>query len=141
RTALFAIRKLKWDAELLSSFGVHARNLPSVKPTVGDCGRISHAELPPTRARVTADHVDAHAALFEQGCTDSTAVKATYGTGAFIEVNTGRNMIEPDGKLQVFIAWQLDDSTDYTLEGGVYAVGSAIDWAVRTGLMDSPESS
>jgi len=141
RTALFDIRKLEWDAELLSAFGVHARNLPYVKPTVGDLGRIGHAELSPTRARVTADVVDAHAALFAQGCTDSSAVKATYGTGAFIEVNTGRGMIEPDGKLPVFIAWQLDDRPDYTLEGGVYAVGSAIDWAVRTGLMDSPESS
>jgi glycerol kinase len=46
-------------------------------------------------------------------------------------------MIEPDGILPVFIAWQIDGKVDYTLEGGVFSVGSAIDWAVQMGLLPS----
>jgi len=141
RTALYNIRNLEWDPDLLAAFGVDKGHLPFVKPTVGDFGRISHPDLPVTHARITADVVDAHAALFAQGCMDSSTVKATYGTGAFIEANTGRKLVDPDGRLPVFIAWNLGDAPDYTLEGGVYAVGSAIDWAVRARLLESPASS
>jgi glycerol kinase len=91
--------------------------------------------------RITADAVDAHAALFAQGCWDNTSVKATYGTGAFIEINTGSTPVEPDGRLLVFIAWDIGDQLDYTIEGGVFSVGSAIDWAVKVGLLPSARES
>ncbi len=141
RTALFDIRRLCWDEDLLAAFDLDRRALPEVRRTVGDFGLVRHADVPNRDIRITADAVDSHAALFAQGCWDRSTAKATYGTGAFIDVNAGHALIEPDGKLPVFIAWQLEDRVDYAIEGGVFSVGSAIDWAVRAGWIGSAEES
>ena len=141
RTALFNLRDVKWDADLLNAFDLMESQLPSIHPTCGDYGIARHASFAGAAVPVTADAVDAHAALFAQGCVDSTTVKATYGTGAFIEINTGTTPVKPDGNLPVFIAWELDGRVDYTVEGGVFAVGCAIDWMVRSGLLPSAASS
>jgi glycerol kinase len=137
RTALFDIREVCWDPGLLAAFDLHPDCLPQIRPSCGSFGKVRNPQIPNSGVEITADVVDAHAALFAQGCFDPAVAKATYGTGAFIEVNTGRRMVEPDGKLPVFIAWQLDRGVDYTLEGGVYSVGSAIDWSVQIGLIPS----
>ena len=141
RTALFNIYDVDWDDDLLAAFALERAWLPDVRDTAGDYGTISCAEVAPAEVAITTDAVDAHAALFAQACWDPSIVKATYGTGAFIEVNTGANPVEPDGKLPVFIAWQLDGVADYTVEGGVFAVGSAIDWMVASGMLASAQAS
>jgi len=141
RTALFNIRKRCWDADLLAAFDIDRAALPELRNTTGDFGLVCYPGLPERQIRITADAVDAHAALFAQGCWDRSSVKATFGTGAFIEVNTGPALVEPDGKLPVFVAWQIDGKLDYTIEGGVFSVGSAIDWAVRVGLLGSAAES
>lgn len=141
RTALFDIRKRCWDEDLLAAFDIDRAAMPEIRDTAGDYGEVRHPDIATRRARITADAVDAHAALFAQGCWDRSSVKATYGTGAFIEVNTGEAMIEPDGKLPVFVAWQIDGKAGYTIEGSVFSVGSAIDWAVRMGLLPSAAES
>lgn len=141
RTALFNLRAVRWDSDLLAAFGLGETILPEVRPTSGDFGEIVHPNVPASRVPITADAVDAHAALFAQGCWDAATVKSTYGTGAFIEVNTGTTAVTPDGKLPVFIAWELEDQVDYTIEGGVFSVGSAIDWVVGAGLLPSAEAS
>jgi glycerol kinase len=141
RTALFDIRKRCWDADLLAAFDIDRAVLPEIRDTAGDFGLVRYPGLPERQIRIAADAVDAHAALFAQGCWDRSSVKATYGTGAFIEVNTGLSLVEPDGKLPVFVAWQIDGRADYALEGGVFSVGSAIDWAVRSGLLGSAAES
>jgi glycerol kinase len=136
RTALFDIRRLTWDDDLLGAFELSRGWLPEIRPTCGTFGLIDHHEIP-AAVPITADVVDAHAALFAQACFDARAAKATFGTGAFIEVNTGRQLLEPDGRLPVFIAWQLGSGADYTMEGGVFSVGSAIDWTTRMGWFGS----
>ena len=141
RTALFDIRGVHWDEDLLKGFRLNQTTLPEIRPTSGDFGTIRHADIPVRHVRITADAVDAHAALFAQACWDRTSVKATYGTGAFIETNTGTTPVEPDGQLPVFIAWDVGGRLDYTIEGGVFSVGSAIDWAVSVGLLPSAEGS
>lgn len=141
RTALFDIRQRCWDADLVAAFGLDPSALPEIRDTVGDFGLVRHSDLPSGRVRVTADAVDAHAALFAQGCWDRSSVKATYGTGAFIEVNTGPDLVEPDGRLPVFVAWQIGGRADYTIEGSVFSVGSAIDWSVRAGLLEGATES
>ncbi|MEM7171267.1 MAG: FGGY family carbohydrate kinase [Pseudomonadota bacterium] len=141
RTALFNLRSVIWDSDLLDAFGLEEECMPLIRPTVGDFGTICHPDVPAARPLITADAVDAHAALFAQGCWGPDSIKATYGTGAFIEATTGPSPVEPDGKLPVFIAWQLDEQVDYTIEGGVFAVGSAIDWCVGAGLIASAEAS
>lgn len=141
RTALLNLYTGHWDPDLLAAFDVDVSLLPQILPTVGDFGVIHHPDVNATTVPISADAVDAHAALFAQGCWDSSSVKATYGTGAFIEVNTGHEAAEPDGKLPVFIAWDLGEGVDYTIEGGVFSVGSAIDWFVGTGLLPSAADS
>jgi|TARA_B110000908_G_C10267549_1_gene465943 glycerol kinase len=141
RTALQNLYDAKWDDDLLEAFGLRKSQLPEIRPTCGDFGLAKHASFNGASIPITADAVDCHAALFAQGCRDNTVAKATYGTGAFIEVNTGPTLTKPDGLLPVFIAWDLDGKIDYTLEGGVFSVGSAIDWAVRSGWLPSAEAS
>ncbi len=137
RTALFNLKGVHWDRDLLEAFALSQDQMPEIRPTTGDFGLIRHPAVDSPSVRITADAVDAHAALFAQGCWDATTVKATYGTGAFIEVNTGPDPVVPDGKLPVFVAWDLGGRLDYTLEGGVFSVGAAIDWMVRSGLLPS----
>jgi glycerol kinase len=141
RTALFNLRAVHWDQDLLAAFGLDPELLPEIRPTTGDFGLVRHPDIDAPGLRITADAVDAHAALFAQGCWDATSAKATYGTGAFIECNTGSEPIEPDGQLPVFIAWELESGIDYTVEGGVFSVGAAVDWAVRAGWLPSAEAS
>lgn len=141
RMSLLNLRSAAWDPDLLSAFGIGIEALPEIRPTAGEFGTIRHPDVPVPGVPITADAVDAHAALFAQGCWDASRIKATYGTGAFIEVNTGLKPVEPDGKLPVFIAWELDGRIEYSLEGGVFSVGSAIDWVVGAGLLPSAAES
>lgn len=141
RTALFNLRKVAWDEDLLAAFDLDTTLVPSIRRTVDDFGCIRLEDIGAKSVPITADAVDAHAALFAQRCWDPGTVKATYGTGAFIEVNTGPMPVEPDGRLPVFVAWDLGDGVRYTLEGGVFAVGSAIDWIVKAGLLPSAAES
>lgn len=137
RTALFNLQSLTWDCDLVEAFGLKQEQLPIIQPTCGYYGHARHESFNGVSVPITANVVDAHAALFAQGCFDNKAVKATFGTGAFIEVNTGRSPLEPDGNFPVFVAWELENFVDYTVEGGVFSVGSAIDWFVRSGLLPS----
>ena len=137
RTALYNLHALEWDFDLVEAFGLNINELPSILPSNGDFGTAQHESFNGAKVPITANVVDAHAALFAQGCVDNRSVKSTYGTGAFIELNTGRDMLQPDGNITVFIGWDIDDVVDFTLEGGVFSVGSAIDWAVKTGILPS----
>ena len=141
RTALFNLHKLAWDCDLLDAFGLTQSQLPLIQPTCGDFGYTRHRDFNGVAVPITANVVDAHGALFAQGCLDNTKVKATLGTGAFIEVNTGKFPLKPDGKFPVFVGWELEDSVDYTIEGGVFSVGSGIDWLVRSGILPSADVS
>jgi len=141
RTALLNLRRGAWDDELLAAFGVPRASLASLQPSCGDFGTVDHPAIAARGLRITADAVDAHAALFAQGAWDGTTAKATYGTGAFIEVNTGALPATPDGRLLVLIAWELEGRREHLLEGGVFAVGSAVDWAVRMGWLPSAAAS
>ncbi len=141
RTALFNLRRVCWDADLLAAFGLDEGLMPHIRMTAGDFGDMEVPDVTAKTIPITADAVDAHAALFAQGCWDPSTAKVTYGTGAFIEVNTGSAPVEPDSNLPVFIAWELERGVDYTLEGGVFSVGSAVDWTVGAGLLPSAADS
>jgi glycerol kinase len=140
RTALFNLRDVSWDNDLLEAFGLEPHMLAEIRPTAGNFGTIKKSddrvEIP-----ITANVVDCHAALFAQGCWDPSIIKATYGTGAFIDINTGSEPPEPDGLLPVYIGWDLGSGAQYMLEGGVFSVGSAIDWCVRSGLLPTAQES
>jgi glycerol kinase len=71
--------------------------------------------------------------LFGQACFEPGMTKNTYGTGSFVLMNTGSSAPPPPEGLLVTIAWGLDDTVSYALEGAIFITGAAIQW-LRDGL-------
>ena len=131
RTSLFNIRTMQWDRQLCGLFGVPTGILPQVLPTRGEFGRTDASAIGfvlPILAMVG----DQQSAAFGQGCFSPGTVKNTYGTGLFMLVNTGRELILSDHLLST-VAWSWDGHTDYALEGSVFTGGAAVQW-LRDGL-------
>jgi glycerol kinase len=127
RTMLFNIHSLQWDEELLKLFNIPASVLPEVKPssnTYGVTGNI----FPNTEIPIAGIAGDQQAALFGQMCTQPGMVKNTYGTGCFMLMNTGEKAIASKNNLLTTIAWQLNDKTEYALEGSVFIAGAVVQW-------------
>lgn len=137
RTALLNLRRAEWDDDLLVGFGLEELMMPQIRTTSGSFGVACPGMTDGVRVLIAADTMGVHAAMFASDCHAPSIVNATYSTGAFIEVNTGTEPVEPDGQLLVFIAWDVGGQLDYTLEVGVFAFGSAIDWMARTGIFPS----
>ncbi len=131
RTMLFNIKKLEWDEELLEIFGIPDAILPEVKESSEIYG-YTKKELFGVEIPVSGDAGDQQAALFGQACFDEGMVKATYGTGNFILVNTG-DKIKYSQNLLTTIAWGLNGKVSYALEGSVFITGAAVQW-LRDGL-------
>ncbi len=128
RTLLFNIQTGTWDEELLEILKIPKHILPEVRPssdkeTYGDTGSLFRDSLP-----VAGNAGDQQAALFGQNCFDQGEVKNTYGTGNFMLMNTGDDAIYSDNGLLTTIAWQLDDTITYALEGSVFITGASIQW-------------
>ena len=132
RTMLYNIKELKWDKELLEIFNIPEKILPEVKPSSSLFGYTDEKIL---GAKIAIGGVagDQQAALFGQCCFDVGELKNTYGTGAFLLMNTGNDPhITSDGLLTT-IAWGINDKVTYALEGSVFTCGAAIQW-LRDGL-------
>jgi glycerol kinase len=132
RTLLFDIHKGEWDDELLAIFGVPRAILPQVKNTGDDFGAAAKAilghEIP-----ITALVGDQQAGLIGQACLSPGLVKATYGTGAFLLLNTGALAARSRHRLLTTIACQFDGKRDYALEGSIFSAGATVQW-LRDGL-------
>jgi glycerol kinase len=125
RTLLYNIHSLSWDAELLELFGVPAALLPRVVPSAGDAGEIV---LGGRTLALRSMLCDQQAALFGQGCLAAGAAKCTFGTGAFLLLNTGAAPVLSDHGLLGTVAWQTPGLTHYALDGGVFVAGAAVEW-------------
>ncbi len=136
RTLLFNIHTLTWDTELLDAFGIPAALLPTVRPSAGDFGT---AQLGSGAIAIRGVAGDQHAALFGQGCLRAGQAKNTYGTGAFIVVNTGATPSAADGVLTT-LAWELSGRPPvYAMEGSIFNAGAAVQWLHEAlGLIDAP---
>jgi len=132
RTMLFNINTLDWDDELLEIFDIPKAILPTVHPSSYVYGytdpEIFGASLP-----IAGVCGDQQAALFGQCRFNEGESKNTYGTGAFLLLNTGNAPKFAESGLITTIAWGLDNKVTYALEGSVFACGSAIQW-LRDGL-------
>ena len=129
RTSLMNLGTGTWDPDLCALFGVPPGCLPRIGPTSGDLGAL------PGGGRLAASIVDQQAALHGHGCHSPGAAKVTFGTGAFVQCLTGA-LIRPQrpGPLPT-VAWQLGGApVTHALDGGVYAAGSAVNWAGELGL-------
>lgn len=127
RTMLFNIHTLKWDSEILDTLGIPAAMLPEPMPS--SCiygmteGVIFGGEIP-----IAGAAGDQQAALFGQTCFNQGEAKNTYGTGCFLLMNTGTEPILSQKGLLTTIAWGLDGTVNYALEGSVFVAGAAIQW-------------
>ena len=141
RTLLFDIHRLAWDPELLAHVGVPASVLPAVVPTSGVVG-----ETDPTLfgrpIPIAALVGDQQAATFGQACFEPGSAKVTYGTGAFLLLNTGTRPVVSTNRLLTTVGWQLAPSgpVTYALEGSVFVAGAAVQW-LRDGLRALGDSS
>ena len=129
RTMLMDLETLEWDDELLALFGVPRAMLPTINPS-------SHATaygvtvargLPPVP--VTGVLGDQQAATVGQVCFAPGEAKNTYGTGNFLLLNTGEEIVRSANGLLTTVAYQLGDAKPvYALEGSIAVTGSAVQW-------------
>jgi glycerol kinase len=132
RTLLFDIDAMKWSLELCALFGVPASILPEVRRSSGRFGltdgALLGAEIP-----ILGVAGDQQAALYGQGCWLNGEGKNTYGTGAFLLMNTGRERPAPGPGLLTTIACDASGEPAYALEGAIFIAGAAVQW-LRDGL-------
>ena len=127
RTMLFNINDLRWDEEILQMMKIPAAMLPKVVPSSGLVGYTepSFFGAPVAIAGAAGDQ---QAALFGQTCFSPGEVKCTYGTGAFLLMHTGERPIFSKNGLVTTIAWGLDGTVQYALEGSIFVAGAAVQW-------------
>ena len=130
RTLLYNIRQLKWDSNLLKTLDVPETMLPEVRDSSGNFGELEYkgAKIP-----ITGVAGDQQAALFGQTCFEAGMAKNTYGTGCFLLMNTGKELVLSQSGLITTIAWGIDGHIQYALEGSIFVAGAAIQW-LRDGL-------
>jgi glycerol kinase len=132
RTALYDIAKGRWDESLCELFNVPMSVLPEVRDSAGDFG-LADASVLGRSLPIRGVAGDQQAALIGQACFASGDVKSTYGTGAFLVLNTARKLVQSKNRLLGTIAYQLNGVVTYALEGSILSAGSAVQW-LRDGL-------
>lgn len=128
RTMLFNIQTLQWDRELLSALDIPGEVLPQVMPSSHIYGETVPGIFGNYRVPIGAMIGDQQAALFGQACYRTGMAKNTYGTGSFILLNTGDRRVSSQGGLLTTIAWGLNNSVVYALEGSIFVTGAAVQW-------------
>ncbi|MBT4255600.1 MAG: glycerol kinase, partial [Gammaproteobacteria bacterium] len=141
RTMLFNISSQQWDEDLLTLFNIPLSILPEVKDCAADFG-VCDAEILGSEIPITGVIGDQQAAAFGQCCFESGMTKSTYGTGCFLLMNTGAEMIKSSNRLLSTVAYRLNGETSYAVEGSIFMAGATMQW-VRDGLQiikDASES-
>lgn len=125
RSAIFNINEGIWDDELLNIFDIPKSILPKVLPSnahFGDC------ELFGKTIPIKGVLGDQQAALMGQNCFTKGQAKITFGTGAFLMVQMGENLKLSSNKLLSTIAFNIDNKTNYAIEGAILNAGTSIKW-------------
>ncbi|MDY7227796.1 glycerol kinase GlpK [Hyalangium rubrum] len=133
RTLLMDLRTLLWDDELRSLLGVPAACLPQIRGSAEVYGTTRGLKSLPDGIPVSGMAGDQQAALFGQACFEPGESKCTYGTGAFLLMNTGESPVRSTAGLLTTVAWRLGEKTTYALEGSSFIAGAAVQW-LRDGL-------
>jgi glycerol kinase len=133
RTLLFDIHAMRWSAELCEALTVPPSVLPEVRSSSEVVARTKGVPGLPDGIPIAGIAGDQQAALFGQGCFAAGDAKCTYGTGAFLVLNTGPTPITSTRRLLTTVAWRIGGETTYALEGSVFIAGAAVQW-LRDGL-------
>ena len=127
RTMLFNIHSLTWDEEILEKLDIPREMLPTPVPSSALYGH-TEAEFFGAPVPISGAAGDQQSALFGQACFAPGESKCTYGTGAFLLMNTGTSPIRSANGLVTTIAWGLNGQVTYALEGSIFVAGAAIQW-------------
>jgi len=133
RTLLMDLETLTWSDALLEKLAVPRALLPAIRGNAEVYGTTKGVPGLPDGIPVAGMAGDQQAALFGQTCFDVGQAKCTYGTGAFLLVNTGDRVVHSKNGLLTSVGWRLGDRTTYVLEGSVFIAGAAVQW-LRDGL-------
>lgn len=133
RTLLMDLKTLQWDDTLLDLLTVPYELLPEIRSNAEVYGVTHNVPGLPDGIPVSGMAGDQQAALFGQACFKVGEAKCTYGTGAFILLNTGSDIRHSKNRLLTTVAWQLNGKTTYALEGSAFIAGAAVQW-LRDGL-------
>ncbi|NLJ93876.1 MAG: glycerol kinase GlpK [Clostridiaceae bacterium] len=128
RTMLYNIKELKWDDEILEILNIPKSMLPEVKPSSYIYGE-TDPQFFGRPIPIAGAAGDQQSALFGQACFSPGEAKNTYGTGCFLLMNTGEDLVYSDNGLVTTIAWGVgDEKVNYALEGSIFVAGAAIQW-------------
>ena len=127
RTMLFNINNNKWDKEILRKLHIPKNILPEVKNSADDFG-ITNKKIIGKEIPISAVLGDQQAAAVGQTCFEKGSIKSTYGTGAFVIMNTGSKKIYSNNKLLTTICYRLNEKNTYALEGSIFIAGAGVQW-------------
>ena len=133
RTLLMNLEKGNWDPDLLALFDIPQASLPEIRSNSEVYGYTRGSQVLPDGIPIAGMAGDQQAALFGQTCYAPGEAKCTYGTGAFLLMNTGTSPILSKGGLLTTIAWRIGEQTIFALEGSAFIAGAAVQW-LRDGL-------
>ncbi len=129
RTMLMDLKSLRWDSELLALFDIPSGMLPAIRPSSGILG--TTPATGPFGGEVTIGGAlgDQQAAMMGQTCFNVGDAKNTYGTGNFLLLNTGEQIVRSKHGLLTTVCYQLDGKpARYAVEGSIAVTGSAVQW-------------
>ncbi len=133
RTMLYDIGQRAWSPELCELLHVPMAMLPEVRSSAEIYGKTQGLGFLPDGIPIAGMAGDQQAALCGQLCIEPGMAKCTYGTGAFLLMQTGKQRIESHHGLLTTVAWQVGEDFLYALEGSVFIAGAAVQW-LRDGL-------
>jgi glycerol kinase len=128
RTMLYNINTNKWDNQILKSLKIPFHILPLIKNSSDDFGW-THKSITGKSYPITGVVGDQQAAAIGQCCFEKGSVKATYGTGAFVLMNTGYKKIYSKNRLLTTVCYRLNGKSTYALEGSIFIAGAGVQWA------------
>ncbi len=128
RTMLYDVREGGWSEQMLDLLDIPSALLPEVLDSAGTFGTTDPDRFLGIEAPITGIAGDQQAALFGQGAWEPGTSKNTYGTGSFLLLNTGREAVDSDHGLLTSVAWQLDGTPTYCLEGAIFVTGASVQW-------------
>jgi glycerol kinase len=133
RTLLMDLESRTWSEEMRTLLDVPSSVLPEIVPSAARVASTRGVPGLPDGIPITGIAGDQHAALFGQACFRQGDAKCTYGTGAFLLVNTGPRVVASRSGLLSTLAWQIGQEPVYALEGSTFIAGAAVQW-LRDGL-------
>jgi len=127
RTMIYNISTNKWDDSILKIFKIKRHILPEVKDCSDNYG-YTHPSVTGKSIPITGVIGDQQAATVGQCCFEPGSLKSTYGTGAFVLLNTGSRKIYSKNRLLTTIGYRLKGKTTYALEGSIFIAGAGVQW-------------